>query len=63
VHHLAGGVHAGVGASRRHRMDGPVRVEGGDGVLKGLLHAGQPALALPAVEGSAVVLEAQGDAL
>ena len=55
------GMDAGVGATRRHRPHGAVRVEGSDGGLQGFLDAAVVGLALPAVEGGAVVLQCEGD--
>ena len=60
--HLAGRMHAAVGAAGGHRRGGPVGVELGNRPLQGLLDAGVVGLALPAAVGAAVVLQADGDA-
>jgi hypothetical protein len=61
VHNLASGMDAGVGAACRHRLHGSMRIEGGDGLLEGLLNAGMVRLALPAKKGCPVVLETKSD--
>jgi hypothetical protein len=61
MHHLACSVHAGVGASCRHTQGRPRGIEFPQGLFKGLLHAGAVGLALPALKGAAVVLQAESD--
>lgn len=54
---------AGVGAAGGKTADRSSRIEFTDSLLQGLLDGGEPPrLALPAVKGSPVVLQAQGNA-
>jgi hypothetical protein len=50
MHHLAGGMNPGVGASCRHGMHRAMGVEDPNRFLKSLLHTAKPTLALPAME-------------
>jgi hypothetical protein len=61
MHHLAGSVDAAVGAPGRHTQSRPCGIEFPQGLFKGLLDAGPIGLALPALKGTAVVLEAESD--
>ena len=60
--HLAGGVHAAVGAACCHHRGGSMRIELGQGRFQRLLNAGITGLTLPAAVNVTVVLQAEGDA-
>ena len=61
MHHLGRGMDAAVGATRGHRLGGPVRVKRSDGPFQGFLNAAVAGLTLPAVERGALVLQRKGD--
>jgi hypothetical protein len=62
VHHLGGGVDPGVRAPRSDGLQRALAIEGHDRLFERLLDADLVILALPAMEGAAVVLQAEGDA-
>jgi hypothetical protein len=63
VHHLTGGMNAGIGATGGKGLHRPVRIELGDGVLQHGLNTATVALALPATKRRTLVLKAEADPL
>jgi hypothetical protein len=54
-------MHAGIGAASSEAAQGPGGIQGRQGLLQTGLNGGQLALTLPAMEGGAVVLQAEGN--
>ena len=61
MHHLASGMHTGVGATRCKGSDRPVGIQLGDGCFEFGLHAVAVALTLPPTKSGTLVLQAEGD--
>ena len=63
VHHLTGGMNAGIGATGSKGLHRSVRIELGDGVFQYGLNTATVALALPPTKRRTLVLKAERDPL
>jgi hypothetical protein len=63
VHHLTGGMNAGIGATGGKGLHRSVRIKLGDGVLQHGLNTAAVALALPSTKRRTLVLKAERNPL